>query len=199
MVRVMSSPEATTLTLAATKDEALQAILDALPKDAIVREEEDGIGRFAGVRVVAMIARGRKELVLSEGGQGELKPMLDKSPMEGHVNVGFEPKGDGVVVTLKRRPDKPKGMGGHFSDFVSQGVTVAALVVGYHWFQDMVVDPTLVAGISVGGAVVWSAIAYFIPQKPKPGLDDLVKEALKPLKPKSKKKKAKPKDDEAEA
>ncbi|MCA9711825.1 MAG: hypothetical protein KDK70_38670, partial [Myxococcales bacterium] len=180
----MSSNDAVELRLTAPTDAALQALLAGLPKDAVVREEEDGVGRFAGQRTVAIVARGRARVMLFEGTWGTLKPRLD-TPM---VDVAFEERPSGVVARITKEPQGKPGLGSHLGEFINRALTVAVAMVAYYWVQSLPVDYALVAGVAAGGGLAWTVLVALLPSKPQRGLDDVAREALAPLRKKKSKK-----------
>lgn len=190
----MSSSDASELSLTVSREQALQALLDALPKDAVVRDEDDGVGRFAGQRTVAVVSRHRSRVMLFEGTWGTIKPRLDQP----HVDVVFEGEGSTVVARITKEPQAPPGIGSHLGEFVNRALTVAVLVVAYYWWKSIPIDYPMVAAIAGGGGVAWTVAAMFMPKKEVPGLDDLVRKALAPLKKKKKKKGKKTKQADAE-
>ncbi len=173
----MSPAEPTELSLQASREDALQAVLAALPEDAVVRDEDDGVGRFAGLRSVAIIAMGRKRLMLFEGTWGELKGRLE----EPQVDVVFGGEADAATVRISKTPDKQPGLGSHVGNFLNQAITVAALIVGYHFVRSIPVDYAFVAGVSVAGGLAWSVVVRLLPKKEARGLDRVVVKALEPL------------------
>jgi len=167
------------LTLSASKDEALQAILAALPKDAVVRAEDDGVGRFAGQRTVAIIGRNDDRVLLFEGTWGTLKPRLDDPQLE----VAFEERdGAGTVARIRREAPQPKSSGtAVVGDLLNRGLTVAVLVVGYFWVRSQPIDVQLTVTISVLGGLAWTVIAFLMPKKEDRGLEGRIRDALAPL------------------
>jgi hypothetical protein len=170
----MSDTETSELRLIVSKDEAVKAILDALPKDAVVRGEDDGVGRFAAERTLVIVGRGEARLMMFQGTWGSLKPRLDRPQLD----VVFE--GDSVV-RLTRELEKKPGMVSRLWDLLSQMVTVAAVVVAYHFIRSIAIDTQRTVIIAVIGGLVWSALGYFMPKREDRGLDNLVRGALAPL------------------
>lgn len=173
----MSSREGSEFQLSVAKDEAFEAVLGALPKDAVVRDDDDGVGRFAGPRTVAVIGIGRRRISLYEGTWGVVKGQLDDPPLE----VEFEERDEGVTVRIKKAPEKKRGLGSYLSDILGQMVTVAAIVVAYHFVRSIPIDKAWVAGISAVGGLAWFAIGFVLPKKKERSLEDLVRDALSPL------------------
>ena len=165
------------LKLTGSKDEALDAIVAALPKEAIVRDEDDGVGRFAGERTLAIVGQGRERVLLFRGSWGALKTRLDK----GQVEVAFETREGGVTAKITREPQQPPGASAHLTNFVSQMITVGAIVVAIHLWQSIEIDYGKVAIIAAIGAAAWSLIAHFVPKKEDRGLEGLVRDALGPM------------------
>lgn len=170
----MSGTKTSELRLTVSKEEAIKAILDALPKDAVVRGEDDGVGRFAGERTLVVVGRGETRLMLFQGTWGSMKARLDKPQLD----VVFE--GD-TVVRLTREPEKKPSMASHLWELLSQMVTVAAVVVAYHFVRSIPVDVPRTVIIAVIGGLAWSAIGLFLPKKEDRGLDTLVRSALAPI------------------
>lgn len=178
----MSSPQVTELRLAATKEEAIQAVLAALPDLAIIRDEEDGVGKYAGQRTVVLVGADRDRLLLFDDTFGNIRPRLDK----GQVELELEEVAQGTIARIKAEPVPPKGAGGYVMDVVQNGITVAAVVAGYHWFRSIPIDYTMLAAIGVGGGVAWTVAAVVLAGKGKgkqeaKGIDALVPRALAPL------------------
>jgi hypothetical protein len=169
--------DVTKLRLSTPRDQAVEAILAALPKDAVVRGEDDGVGRFAGERTLVVVGAGKDRLMLFRGTWGTIKKRMDRPQLE----VTFERRDDGVTARLTREPEKKRTILSHLGDFVSQAVTIAAVVVAYHLFRSLAVDNVRTVIIALGGALAWSAISHFFPGKPPPALHDLVRDALAPL------------------
>lgn len=193
----MSTQDASTLlTLTASREDALQALLDALPKDAVIRDEDDGVGRFAGQRTVAIIGRSRNRVMLFEGGWGSIKQRLEEPRPT--VDVVFEEREKGVKVRITAEPPQKTGPRDYIYNVVNNGLVVAVAVVAYYWFKSIPIDYALVAGIGAGGGLLWTVVTAFMPTKEVPGPDDLVRKALAPMvkKKKKKKKKAKPAPEE---
>jgi hypothetical protein len=142
------------------------------------------VGRFAGERTLVVVGDARQRLMMFRGTWGAIKKRLDDPQLE----VTFEPNEGGCTAKLKREPEPKPTAVSRAGDFLSQAVTIAAVVVAYHFVRSLQVDYARTAMIAVGGAVAWSLIGYFFPGKPNPGLQDLVDEALAPLKAKPKKK-----------
>ncbi len=166
------------LSLRASKEDAMQAVLDALPKDAVVRAEDDGVGRFAGQRTIAIVSRDESRLMLFEGSWGDLKPRLD----DAQVEVAFKGDSSPVVARIKREAVEPKaGSGALIGDLLNRGLTVAVLVVAYHWVREIPIDTQLTITIAVLGGLAWSVIAFLIPKKEDRGLEGKVRDALAPL------------------
>ncbi|MCH9680069.1 MAG: hypothetical protein K0V04_01445 [Deltaproteobacteria bacterium] len=173
----MANGNVSELRLAADLGEVRQALVDALPKTVIVRDEDDGVGSFAGERAVMMVGHGGTRLMLFNGSWRSIKSRLD----DPHVDVELETVAQGVVAKITAEPTKPRGISSHIGDFVSQVITIAALVVAYHYLRSIPVDYAFVAMLAVGGGAVWSVIGRFMPTKEIPGLDDVVLGALQPL------------------
>jgi hypothetical protein len=171
------------LKLTATRDEAIDAIVAALPKESIVRDEDDGVGRFAGERVLLIVGHAKERLLLFRGSWGTLKARLDKPQLE----VAFGRRDDTVTATLTQEPPQPPTLGSHVTNLASQMITIGAVVVAYHMFQSIPVDYSKVAIIAAVGSVAWSLIGHFVPKKPDRGLEGLVRDALAPMVAKKKK------------
>lgn len=181
----MSSPRISELRLRGSIEEAVQAILDSLPKLAIVRDEDDGVGKYAGQRTVVIVGTGRERLLLFDDSFGNIRPRLDK----GQVEVSFRTDEDGTVVArIESEPVSPPGPGTYVMDVVQNGITVAAVMAGYYWLRSMPMDYTLLAGVGLGGGVVWTVATLVLAGKGKgdgkaedKGLLALVPKALAPL------------------
>lgn len=179
-------------------EEARQAILDALPKDTIVREEDDGVGRFAGQRTLVIIARKRDRLMMFHGTYGQIKGHFE----EPHLDVVFDTSKERVVAKLIREEPKPPSALMRVFDVLGYVVTVGAVVVAYHMFRDIEMDNQRIALVAVGGGLAWAAIAHYMPKREDAGLYEVVDKALAPHAVKKKKKKkpeAEPAADDAAA
>ena len=166
-------------------EEARQAILDALPKDAIIREEDDGVGRFAGQRTLVIIGRKRDRLMMFHGTYGQIKGHFE----EPHLDVVFDTSKDRVVAKLIREEPKPPSAIMKVFDVLGYVVTVGAVAVAYHMFRDIEMDNQRIALVAVGGGLGWAAIAHYMPKREDLGLFDTVDKALAPHAVKKKKKK----------
>ncbi len=163
--------------LSVPRSEAIDAVVAALPSDAIVREEDDGVGRFAGERTVAIHARDGLRLLLFHGTSGEIQPRDE----EGQVEVAFRNGPDGAIARITVEAPPVEGRSSKIGDFISQTISVAALVVAFHWWRDIPLNYALVAGIAVAGGLIWSVVASFMPKPEPPKLDQMVRDALAPL------------------
>jgi hypothetical protein len=170
----MSGTRTSELRLTVPREEAIKTILDALPKDAVVRGEDDGVGRFAGERTLVIVGRGETRLMMFQGTWGSMKPRLD----EPQLDVVFD--GD-KVVRLIREPEKKPSMASHLWELLSQMLTVAAVVVAYHFVRSIPVDVPRTVMIAVIGGLVWSVIGLFLPKKEDRSLETVVRSALAPV------------------
>ena len=161
-----------TIAWAGTKEAATKAILDAMPKDVIVRGEDDGVGRFAGERILVLV--GPERLHLFEGSWSALKTRLDDPQLE----VTLEGDDGDVSVKLHKEKLEAKGPSSIVLDFVWNAATVAAVVVAYHFVRKIPVDVTLTAIIGAAGGVIWTLIARRMASETTAGLDTRVREAL---------------------
>lgn len=179
----MSSPRISELRLRGSIEQAVQAILDSLPKLAIVRDEDDGVGKYAGQRTVVIVGTGRERLLLFDDSFGNIRPRLDK----GQVEVSFRTDDDGTVLArIESEPVSPPGPATYVMDVVQNGITVAAVMAGYYWLRSMPMDYTLLAGVGLGGGVVWTVATLALARKgdgkaEDKGLIALVPKALAPL------------------
>lgn len=172
-----SAPGSSKLRLAASTEDAVKAVLDALPKDAIVREEDDGIGRFAGNRLLVIVARGRARLAMFQGTYGSIKARLETP----HLDVTFAQKKKGLVVRLTPETIAKPTLASHAWSFLANVVTVGALVVAYFFVRRLPVDTTMTALVALGGGAAWSAIAHFMPKTIDRRLERIVHDALEPM------------------
>lgn len=173
----MAGPLTSELRLSASKDQAVQAIRKALPGDAVVRGEDDGVGRFASDRTVMIVGRGEKRLMLFQGSWRFVKARESKPQLD----VVFEEGDDGLSVRLTRAATKKTGGASRVIEVVGNMATVAALVIAYYWFRKIPLDQTMVIGIAVGGGLAWTLVARFWPKKENAGLEGMVRRALRPL------------------
>jgi hypothetical protein len=183
------------LRITGSRNDAITAIREALPDDAIVRDQDDGVGRFAGDRIVMLIGTGRDRLMMSRG-NWRLMKTLEENPQ---LEISFEDRKGGCTVRMKAAEIPKAGLGSIVGGAVTNALTIGILVVAYHMFQDMEIDKAKVAGISAGGGTLWAVVAHFWPKKRDDALDKTIRGALRPmLAPKKpKKKKHKDKDDAA--
>jgi hypothetical protein len=173
----MSSHEPAELRLTGSREDAVDAIVAALPKDAIVRNDDDGVGRFAGERTLVIMSPDQERLSMFRGSWGTIKTRLETPQLE----VALVRRDGGLTAKLAHAPEKPPGIGSHVTDLLSQSVTVGAVVVAYHMFQSIPMDYTKIAIIALVGGAAWSLIGHFVPKKPDRGLEGLVRDALAPL------------------
>ena len=157
--------------------DAVEAVLEALPSDAVVRGEEDGVGRYAGERVVVVKGRDGDRLAMFRGSYGSIKTRLD----EPHLDVLFRVSKNGLSARMRREEERKKSIGTHIMDVLGSIATVAVIVIVYHMVMSKPLDRMLTGIISVIGGVAWSAFTIFRPKKKDTYLEDLVKEALKPM------------------
>ena len=173
----MATPARLKFRLRGSKDEAIKAILEGLPKDTIVRDEDDGVGRFAGERTVVVTGLGRERLMLFSGTYGSIKNRLETPQLD----VAFEAAADGVTARLTVEEPKRPSIVARVVDLVGYMATVAAVVVAYHMFRSLEVDTQQTAIVSVGGGLAWAAIAHYIPKRQDFGLREAVTKALQPM------------------
>ena len=179
--------------LSVPREDAVRAVLEGLPKDAIVREEDDGLGRFAGDRTVVIVARGRSRLLMFRATYGSIKGRLETPQLD----VVFEDKKKGVLARVTPETIAKPTIASHLMGFVGNAVTVAALVVAYFFLQKQPVDVPLTAAIGGGGGLLWSVVAAFMPKSVDTSLDRVVRDALAPMA--VQRKAARAKDDEPDA
>lgn len=163
--------------LHASTADAVEAVLEALPKDAIVRDEDDGVGRFAGNRMLVIVARDRARLSMFRGTYGSIKARLETP----HLDVTFAQKKKGLVVRLVPETIAEPTLASHVGSLVGNVVTVGALVVAYFFVRRLPVDTTMTALVALAGGAAWSAIAHFMPKTTDHGLERLVRDALEPM------------------
>lgn len=180
-----------TLRVTGSPQDAIAAIKEALPDDAIVRDEDDGVGRFAGDRVVMLIGIDGNRLMMARGSWRRMKDLEDKPELD----ITIEETKDGCKVRMKAAEAPKATVQSHAWSVVSNGATVAMVVVAYHMFQDLEIDVALVAGMSAGGGVLFTAVSHFWPKKKDEGLAKTVRAALRPMLKKKKKKKPEPAED----
>ena len=173
------------LRLKGSREDAVKLILDNLPKDSIVRGEDDGVGRFAGERTLVIVGRGEKRLMLFSGTYGSIKGRLE----EPHLDVQFEEGEGGTTVRLVREPEKKPSLVARVFDLIGYIITVAAVVVAYHLFRKLEIDTQRTALVSVAGGLAWAAIAHYMPKREDVGLQEVVTKALAPITRKKKPKK----------
>lgn len=176
-------------------DEARQAILDALPDDALIRDEDDGVGRFAGSRTVVIVNRKRDRLMMFHGSYGSIKQRFE----DPHLDVVFDTSKERVVVRLKREEARPPSAIGRAFDVLGYVATVGIVLYAYYNFTKTEIDTQRIALVAVAGGLAWAAIAHYLPKRDDLNLYELVDKALTPHKAPKKKKKATPVEEAADA
>jgi hypothetical protein len=170
------TPEVQELRLSGSRAEAVAAIREALPNDAVVRGEDDAIGRFASERIVMIVGAQDHGLQLFFGGWR----VVASREGQPQLRVEFVDTNDGVTARLTRAaPEKvplvSRGLG-----LLNNAATVAILVVAYHLYQKVPIDYMMVAGIGLGGGLVWAGIAHLLPRTQDGGMHEIVRGALGP-------------------
>jgi hypothetical protein len=190
MARTRTTSVRSKLRVEGTASEAIDAVIEGLPKDAIVRGEDDGVGRFAGDRTLVIRDKDGDRLLMFRGSFGTIKSRLH----DPQLDVLFKTGKRGVTVRLRREDTPAKTLSTHVMDLLGQMLTVAILVIAYHIFRQIPIDRMLTAGIAVVGGGAWFAFTLLRPRKPNTELEDLVRKALEPMT-----RKDKDKDDEDDA
>jgi hypothetical protein len=191
MARTRPSTVRSKIRLEGSTSEAIDAVIAALPKDAIVRGEDDGVGRWAGDRILVVRGKDGDRLNMFQGGYGTIKSRLD----DPQFDVVFKAGKRGLTARLRREATPAKTLITHVMDLLGQMLTVAIIVIAYHIVRDLPIDRTLTGAIAAGGGTVWFAFNYWRGRKPDTQLEDLVRNALEPMKRKA----GDDKDDEDEA
>ena len=140
---------------------AIGRVREALGADLIVRDEEDGLGRFAGERPVMFIGKGGKSLKLLRGSWGDLKERVEQ-PM---VEIRFGPEGDSMPVEVERveKPGaEPSAIGRAIGDFLSTAILVAAAIYALNTFRGQSIDYTKMAMIVAGASALYVAAKHFL-------------------------------------
>lgn len=160
----MSEPARTTeeLTSAHGPEELMPLILEGLGREVIVRDEEDGVGRFAGVRPVALVRRDQLGAAFLHGPYSELKKRVE-DPM---LTLSIEPGDGGSKVRLEYRPpSEPSAaakLGEFVGDVVTAALTIAVLAYAVNRFRGLDVDTTRLALIAGGGALAYGVLKRFL-------------------------------------
>lgn len=145
---------------------AFETLLGALGEGAIVREEDDGIPRFAGVRTVVIRGRRNDSLSFMRGGWGEIKKRTE-TPM---ATVHFEPQGSGCVaqIAVEKRPAPGAAakLVSWIVDLVSVALTIGILAYAVNNFRGLSVDWTRLALIAFGGALLYTIARQFMGSDP---------------------------------
>jgi hypothetical protein len=139
---------------------AVGRVRDALGADVIVRDEEDGLGRFAGERPIMFIGRGGKTLKLLRGSWGDLKGRVEE-PM---VEIRFGAEGSPLPVEVERVEKagaEPSTLGRLLGDFVSTAILIAAAIYALNTFRGQGVDYTKMAMIVTGASALYVAAKHF--------------------------------------
>jgi hypothetical protein len=191
MARTRPSTVRSKIRLEGSTSEAIEAVIAALPKDAIVRGEDDGVGRWAGDRTLVIRGKDGDRLHMFQGGYGSIKSRLDEPEFE----VVFKPGKRGLTARLRREVTPAKTLSTHVMDLLGQMLTVAIVVIAYHIVRDLPIDRVLTGAIAAGGGTALFAFNYWRGRKPNTQLEDLVRNALEPMKRKA----GDDKDDEDEA
>jgi hypothetical protein len=156
------------------------AILAALPKDAIVRSEDDAVGRFAGERIVVLDGRQHEKLMLLRGSYGTIKRRLE----DPDVQVRFESTPEGTRVDIAVRVEASKPVQEITGSLVSNFVSVAILIFAVNYYRGAETDPLQAGLIALGIAVVATFIGrrYSGPTAAE-SLVTLIEAAVEPLSP----------------
>jgi hypothetical protein len=170
----MDAPAPTKLRIRGSRDDVIAAIREALPKDAIVRDEDDGVGRFAGERTVVVVGRGKHKLSLFQG-NWRLVKAREENP---HLLVKLDDGKKGLVARLVPGKVERPTVASQVTGLVANAATVALVVVAYHMFRDLPIDRGQVVAIGVGGGVLWTLASRVLARKPAMGLDTVVRDAL---------------------
>ena len=164
--------------IAGSRSDAAQAVLAALPKDTVVRGEDDGVGRFAGERTLVIVGRGERNLQMFRGTWGGLKRRLDQP----QLLVTLDHDGDGTRVTLEHEAKDSGAATNIVFEFLGNAVTIGALLYAFFMFRGQEVNVNQTALIAVGGGAVWTTASKFIGKaEVHSGLDGTVLKALDPL------------------
>jgi len=166
-------------------DEARQAILDALPKDAIVREEDDGVGRFAGQRTLVILGRSADRMLLFHGTYGAVKRHFE----DPHLDVVFDTSKSRVVAKLIRQAPASPSAVARFFDVAGYIGAVAAVLFAYYSIRSIPFDNQRIALVAGIGGIAWALVANALPKSDDETLFKMVDEALKPFAVAKKKKK----------
>jgi hypothetical protein len=171
----MAAKEQTSFHVRTSPKDAFDTVMGAMPDDAVVRGEDDGVGRFAGERILCIVGRNGDALMLFEGTWGDVKRRLE-DPM---LLVEFKPaQGGGAEVCLTSEASSTPGGSALVTGFLANAATVACLVVAFYWWRGDPIDVTRAAIISVGGGALWSAVGQFFPGAEDASLTGLVNGAL---------------------
>lgn len=181
MARTRTTSVRSKIRLEGTVSEAIEAVIEALPKDAIVRGEDDGVGRFAGDRTLVIRGKDGDRLLMFHGSFGSIKSRLH----DPHVDVLFKTGKKGLTARLRREQVPPKTILAHIMDLLGQMLTVAIIVIVYHIVRGLPIDRMLTGGIAAGGGAALWGFTLWRSRKPDTELEDLVRKALEPMTRKS--------------
>jgi hypothetical protein len=181
MARTRTTTVRSKIRLEGSVSEALEAVIEALPKDAIVRGEDDGVGRFAGDRTLVIRGKEGDRLLMFHGSYGSIKSRLS----DPHLDVLFKAGKKGPTARLRREEVPPKTILAHIMDLLGQMLTVAIVVIVYHIVRDLPIDRTLTAAIAAGGGAALWGFTLWRGKKPDTELEDSVRKALEPMTRKS--------------
>lgn len=154
--------QSTQMTVDGSVETTYAKILEALREGAIIRDEEDGVGRFAGVRTVVMQGRRGDRLLLMRGAWSELKKRVE-DPM-----LVVELHAEGSQTRVELHGDPPKEPSGAekaihmLSDVVSVALLIGALAYAVNTIRGLGVDWPRLGMIAGGGAVLYTVAKQFM-------------------------------------
>lgn len=148
--------------LEASSEEALIRLTESLGEDTIVRDEEDGVGRFAGARSILLTGKRGEGAKLMRGSWSEIKPRKEE-PM---VEVNFV-KGEGRMMKIEvRRLDSPEAelgvVGRIMGDFFSTAIMIAAAIYAFNRFRGQAIDYTKMAMLVAGATTLYVIAKQFL-------------------------------------
>jgi len=148
--------------LEVSSEEALSRLKESLGDDTIVREEEDGVGRFAGARPILLTGKRGESAKLLRGSWSEIKPRKEE-PM---VELSFV-KGEGRTTRVEvHRLENGEGemgvIGRIIGDVISTAFLIAVAIYAFNHFRGQAIDYTKMAMVVAGATTLYVIAKHFL-------------------------------------
>lgn len=143
--------------LDAPLEDAIGRLREALGDDVIVREEEDGLGRFAGERPIMLVGRRGESVKLLRGSWGDLKSRTEEPMVEVKLSES-EGKTRVEVHRVEKAGAEPSPAVRIAGEFVSTAILIAAAIYAFNTWRGLAIDYTKMAMV-VGGATTLYVVA----------------------------------------